>query len=82
MNETDKLRVLIPHWIEHNKEHADEFSSWVEKADDASSDILAAAEAMAQINEFLVSALEKLGGALPFPHDYHNQGETDDDKTS
>ena len=25
MNETDKLRVLIPHWIEHNEEHAREF---------------------------------------------------------
>jgi hypothetical protein len=78
MNETDKLRVLIPHWIEHNKEHADEFRRWAEQAGDASADILAAAEAMAHINESLVSALEKLGGALPWPHD---QGEPDDDKT-
>jgi hypothetical protein len=78
MNENDKLRVLIPHWIEHNKEHADEFRRWAEQAGDASADILAAAEAMAHINESLVSALEKLGGALPMPYD---QGEPDDDKT-
>ncbi len=78
MNETDKLRVLIPHWIEHNEEHADEFRSWAEQAGDASADILAAAEAMAHINESLASALEKLGGALPWSHD---QGEPDGDQT-
>jgi hypothetical protein len=40
MNETDKLRVLIPHWIEHNSEHADEFRRWAEQAGDAAADIL------------------------------------------
>ena len=25
MNELQKLRVLISHWIDHNEEHADEF---------------------------------------------------------
>jgi hypothetical protein len=25
VNEEEKLRVLIPHWIEHNLEHAEEF---------------------------------------------------------
>ena len=69
MNEADKLRVLIPHWIEHNKEHADEFRSWAAHAGDASADILAAAETMAHINESLVSALEKLGGGLPMPYE-------------
>jgi len=82
MNETDKLRVLIPHWIEHNNEHAAEFRSWAEQAGDASADILAAAEAMAHINEHLVSALEKLGGALPWPQDHHDQGASDDNETS
>ncbi len=78
MNETDKLRVLIPHWIEHNTEHADEFRRWAKQAGDASADILAAAETMAQTNEALVSALEKLGGPLPWPYD---QGEPDGDQT-
>jgi len=46
MNELDKLRVLIPHWIEHNREHAEEFRRWAEQAGDVSADILAAAEAL------------------------------------
>jgi hypothetical protein len=69
MNETDKLRVLIPHWIDHNKEHADEFRHWAEHAGDATPDILAAADAMLDINTILASALEKLGGALSWSYD-------------
>ena len=30
MNEIEKLRVLIPHWVEHNNEHAQEFRDWAE----------------------------------------------------
>jgi hypothetical protein len=77
MNETDKLRVLIPHWIEHNNEHAAEFRRWAEQAGDVSADLLAAAEAMAHVNEHLVSALEQLGGALAWSHDH---GEHDPDQ--
>ena len=43
MNEVEKLRVLIPHWIEHNQEHAAEFRHWVEQAGEAAPEILAAA---------------------------------------
>ena len=79
MQETDKLRVLIPHWIEHNEEHANEFRSYAEQAGDASIDILAAADKVARVNEFLLSALEKLGGPLPYPY---SQGESHDNTTS
>jgi len=70
MNEKDKLRVLIPHWIEHNEEHAAEFRKWADEAGEASADILAAAESMAQVNTALEAALAKLGGPLPYdlPH--------------
>jgi predicted metallo-beta-lactamase superfamily hydrolase len=68
MDEKDKLRVLIPHWIEHNEEHAAEFRQWAEQAGEASADILTAAENMAQVNEALERALAKLGGALPYQH--------------
>ncbi len=27
-----KLRVLLPHWIEHNAEHAESFCTWAERA--------------------------------------------------
>lgn len=68
MNEVEKLRVLIPHWIEHNEEHASEFRHWAENTSQAVPELLDAARAMQQINQTLEIALEKLGGALPHPH--------------
>ncbi len=79
MQETDKLRVLIPHWIEHNEEHAEEFRVWAARAGDVSADILSAAEAVAQANIALETALEKLGGPLSY-HQF--QGESDDNEIS
>ena len=72
MNEQEKLRVLIPHWIEHNEEHADEFRRWAEQAGEATADVLAAAEGMARINMSLTEALEKLGGPLISDHYHHH----------
>jgi hypothetical protein len=68
MEEKDKLRILIPHWIAHNKEHENEFRDWAIQNEVVSADILAAADAIVLANESLLSALEKLGGALPHPH--------------
>jgi hypothetical protein len=68
MNETEKLRVLIPHWIEHNEEHANEFRQWAETAGIAAPDLVVAAETMLQVNQTLTIALDKLGGALPHTH--------------
>ncbi|MFL7894171.1 MAG: hypothetical protein ACK2UM_02455 [Anaerolineales bacterium] len=68
MKETDKLRVLLPHWIEHNEDHANEFRDWALQAGTATDDIQAAAAALLHANEFLESALKKLGGALPPPN--------------
>ena len=73
MNEQEKLRVLIPHWIEHNEEHADEFRRWAEQAGEAATDILAAAEAMNWVNGSLAKALENLGGPLDIHHHHHHQ---------
>jgi hypothetical protein len=64
--DVEKLRVLLPHWIEHNAEHAAEFRAWAPSAVDASEDILAAAGAMEDANQALQAALDKLGGpAMP-----------------
>jgi hypothetical protein len=73
MNELDKLRVLIPHWIEHNEEHAHEFRQWAEQAGVIEADILLAAERMAHVNESLAQALEKLGGPLPADLGQHHE---------
>ena len=61
MNEIEKLRMLIPHWIEHNNEHAEEYQRWAEKTAEASADLLAAVDALKKVNQTLGAALEKLG---------------------
>jgi hypothetical protein len=72
MNELDKLRVLIPRWIEHNEEHTREFRQWAEGAGVVAADILLAAERMADVNAPLADALEKLGGPLPADFGHHH----------
>ena len=70
MNEVEKLRILIPHWMEHNDEHAEEYCRWAGKATDAGADLLAAVEALKKVNQVLGGALEKLGGTISEPHDH------------
>jgi hypothetical protein len=74
MNEQDRLRVLIPHWIEHNEEHAAEFSRWAKQAGPAEAEIMHAAGALAEVNNHLLAALEILGGSLE-AHYHHHLGE-------
>lgn len=76
MDDSDKLRVLIPHWIEHNEAHAAEFRQWAAQAGAAAADIVRAAERVADANAALVAALAKLGGALPADagqHHHHHE---------
>jgi hypothetical protein len=65
MTERDKLRALLPHWIEHNTEHAADFRLWAALAGDAEADIEAAATKMEAANESLAAALEKLDNNQP-----------------
>jgi hypothetical protein len=62
----DKLRVLLPHWIEHNAEHAAEFRLWADKVlasgqEEVAEAIDLAAKELGRVNEALIAALEKLG---------------------
>ena len=64
-SETDKLRILLNHWIEHNKEHGEEFREWAEKAQalgeaTVREDMLGAAQYMDKASESLMKALEEL----------------------
>jgi hypothetical protein len=43
MDEIEKLRVLLPHWIEHNGEHAGEFREYAGRAGGVQEGLLAAA---------------------------------------
>jgi hypothetical protein len=66
MSDLAKLQVLLPHWMEHNDEHAAEFREWAEKAraagqEDMAEEINRAARQLKSVNEALAAALEKLG---------------------
>jgi hypothetical protein len=62
MTETEILCVLLTHWIDHNKEHAEEYRRWAKHASEISHDILAAADSLMVVNQALTQALKKLGG--------------------
>ena len=62
-----KLRILLPHWIEHNEEHAASFERWVARAralrrGETAQRIEDAVERMAACNQALRAALEALEG--------------------
>jgi len=63
--EKEKLEILLKHWIEHNTEHAEEFTDWAEKAKGSGQavvydDIMQAVQQMKNVNVNLLKALEKL----------------------
>ena len=64
MNELEKLQVLLPHWIEHNKGHAEECRKWAETVGEGEvqSFLNAALEAMDQVTLQLDKALVAAGG--------------------
>jgi len=68
MEEKDKLRILIPYWIAHNNDHAQEFRDWAVLTELVSEEITAAADTVVLANKSLSSALEKLGGPLQHSH--------------
>jgi hypothetical protein len=66
--DTEKLRMLLPHWIEHNAEHAAEFREWAKRVDASREQIESAARHMEAANEALREALGQLGGPLERHH--------------
>ena len=69
MTEMDKLRALLSHWIEHNREHALEFERWAGTAEKAGHQIAAgsirqAVQHVQQANDGLAKALAALGGPV------------------
>jgi hypothetical protein len=66
-DERAKLKVLLNYWMEHNKEHSQEFREWAAKAKEFGEaetyeKMLQAAQQMDKANEFLLLALEGLKG--------------------
>ncbi|GAB4410701.1 MAG: hypothetical protein Kow00123_24340 [Anaerolineales bacterium] len=68
MDDLKKLAVLLPHWAEHNAEHAEEFREWAQRAEAAGRTVAAqrireAAAALEQANEALAGAMRDLQSA-------------------
>lgn len=69
MNNDDrsKLKILLSHWIEHNKEHSQEFQEWADKMKssgepEVGEEMLRSAEEMEKSGDFLSRALTLLEG--------------------
>lgn len=77
MKEVEKLRVLLPHWIDHNSGHEAECLKWVEIAKDEGQEsvaqhIAAAVNKMKEANELLEKALHEAGGPSADHHHHHH----------
>ncbi len=60
-----KLKILLSHWIEHNEEHAEEFTEWALKAKATGKEpvhdhIMQAVKQIEGANKSLLAALERL----------------------
>lgn len=65
MDEMDKLRHLIEHWMEHNVEHAATYNEWASRAEangkvDASETLRKVASETGRLNAMLREALAEL----------------------
>lgn len=78
MKEIEKFKVLIPHWIEHNRSHEAEFARWAEISRSSGNNEVAdlisrAIDHMRDANEDLALALEKVGGPVVDDHHHHDE---------
>jgi hypothetical protein len=60
-----KLKILLSHWVEHNEEHAEEFTEWALKArangkSPVHDHMMKAVQQMKGANESLLAALQGL----------------------
>lgn len=78
MTEIEKFRILLPHLIEHNDEHAKEFLRWIavlEEAglSDAASALKKAILSSEEVTMHLKTAMDLTGGPLS-GHEIHHHG--------
>lgn len=77
LSELEKLRVLIPHWLEHSHSHQHEFEKWLEVVKDAGQSEAAEAigkalQKLAGADKYLREALDALGGEVAGHHGHHH----------
>ena len=66
---TEKLKVLIPHWISHNEEHAGEYKKWAERLEaeglvDIAERLRQAAGLIVALNRHFQEAQTRLEGGV------------------
>ena len=52
-----KLKILLNHWVDHNEEHAEEFTEWALKAK---------ANGKSQVHDHMIKAVQQMKGANKF----------------
>ncbi len=67
ISDVDKLRILMPHWIEHNHSHEAEYHKWAAIAREqgqveVSELISKAISSMKEADKAIEQALQKIGG--------------------
>jgi hypothetical protein len=77
MEQMDKLRVLLPHWMEHNRGHAEECGKWAAFAREAGEEGVAdhiekAVAAMHEASALLEKAFSAAGGKMGAPGHHHH----------
>jgi len=73
----EKLRVLLPHWVEHNHQHREEFRKWAAQVREEGHPDLAelldqAIGSMAATDGILEQALSAIGGPDAGHHHHHH----------
>jgi len=72
----EKLRILLPHWIEHNHNHGMEFKQWAETlrregAEEVAALLEKAIASMEETDRVFDQALGIIGGPLGGHHHHH-----------
>jgi len=76
MDNMEKLRVLLQHWIEHNAGHVEEFDKWQgimtqEGKKEIAAKIDEAKTQMGKVSKILTDALDHAGGPADGEHHHH-----------
>ena len=80
----EKLRILLPHWIEHNHSHEAEFKKWADlvRNEKGMTGVAAlldkAITSMEETDKILTEALSKIGGPPEGHHHHHHHGHDHD----
>lgn len=66
MDEMEKLSILLSHWIEHTKEHAEEYLNWAKRLEELGYTEIArelkdSSQILIESNQRLSNARELLG---------------------